>query len=95
MDECKSKMLTRNHVHLCVDILEMDKKDDYSLGKTLKIGNSKYSDLDELLVSHIESILSKTETLMASPKYKESATDLRKCVIVYISRPSHPAGRHS
>ncbi|KAF9363497.1 Transcription elongation factor spt6 [Mortierella sp. NVP85] len=59
------------------DILEMDKKDDYSLGKTLKIGNSKYSDLDELLVSHIESILSKTETLMASPKYKESANDLR------------------
>ncbi|KAI8347945.1 SH2 domain-containing protein [Mortierella sp. GBAus27b] len=60
------------------DILEMEKKDDYSLGKTLKIGNSKYSDLDELLVSHIEAILSKTETLMTSPKYKESVSDLRQ-----------------
>ncbi|KAI1316773.1 Transcription elongation factor spt6 [Mortierella claussenii] len=60
------------------DILELDKKDDVSLGKTLKIDNSKYSDLDELLVSHIESILSKTEALMASPKYKENASDLRQ-----------------
>jgi len=61
-----------------VDILEMDKKDDVSLGKTLKIDNSKYSDLDELLVSHIESILSKTEAIMTNRKYKESAADLRK-----------------
>ncbi|KAF9917029.1 Transcription elongation factor spt6 [Lobosporangium transversale] len=60
------------------DILEMDKKDDVSLGKTLKIDNAKYSDLDELLVSHIEAILSKTEALMASPKYKENASDLRQ-----------------
>lgn len=56
----------------------MDKKDDYSLGKTLKIGNSKFSDLDELLVAHIESILDLTRTLMANPKYKENAMDLRK-----------------
>jgi transcription elongation factor SPT6 len=56
----------------------MDKKDDVSLGKTLKIDNSKYSDLDELLVSHIESILSKTEEIMRNKKYKENATVLRK-----------------
>ncbi|KAF8928944.1 SH2 domain-containing protein [Dissophora ornata] len=60
------------------DILELDKKDDVSLGKTLKIDNAKYSDLDELLVSHIEAILSKTESLMASPKYKENASDLKQ-----------------
>jgi len=55
----------------------MDKKDDVSLGKTLKIDTTKYSDLDELLVSHIEAILSKTDTLMHSPKYKENAAELR------------------
>ncbi|KAF9324157.1 Transcription elongation factor spt6 [Podila minutissima] len=60
------------------DILETDKKDDYSLGKTLKIDNNTYSDLDELLVSHIESIISKMETLMTSPKYKENAADLKQ-----------------
>ncbi|KAF9115075.1 Transcription elongation factor spt6 [Mortierella sp. AM989] len=60
------------------DILEMDKKDDVSLGKTLKIDNAKYSDLDELLVSHIEAILSKTEVLMANSKYKENGADLRQ-----------------
>ncbi|CAO3569079.1 unnamed protein product [Mortierella alpina] len=60
------------------DILELDKKDDVSLGKILKIDNAKYSDLDELLVSHIESILSMTMSLMASPKYKESAEDLKQ-----------------
>lgn len=64
-----------------VDILETDKKDDYSLGKTLKIDNNTYSDLDELLVSHIESIISKMETLMTSPKYKENAADLSKSYI--------------
>ncbi|KAG0349604.1 Transcription elongation factor spt6 [Podila humilis] len=60
------------------DILETDKKDDYSLGKILKIDNVTYSDLDELLVSHIESILSRMEILMASPKYKENAADLKQ-----------------
>ncbi|KAF9581645.1 Transcription elongation factor spt6, partial [Lunasporangiospora selenospora] len=59
------------------DILEIDKKDDFSLGKTLKIDTAKYTDLDELLVSHIESILSKMEALMSSPKYKENVSDLR------------------
>ena len=61
-----------------IDILEMDKKDDVSLGKILKIESTKYSDLDELLVSHIEAILSKTIALMQSPKYKEDASDLSK-----------------
>ncbi|OAQ35444.1 transcription elongation factor Spt6 [Linnemannia elongata AG-77] len=60
------------------DILEMDKKDDVSLGKILKIDNSKYTDLDELLVSHIEAIMAKTELIMANRKYKESASDLRQ-----------------
>jgi transcription elongation factor SPT6 len=58
----------------------MDKKDDVSLGRTLKIDNSKYTDLDELLVSHIESIMSKTEAIIANRKYKESASDLRKYI---------------
>ncbi|KAG0252718.1 Transcription elongation factor spt6 [Mortierella polycephala] len=60
------------------DILEQDKKDDVSLGKILKIDNIQYSDLDELLVSHIETILSKTEALMSSPKYKENPADLKQ-----------------
>ncbi|KAF9433439.1 Transcription elongation factor spt6 [Entomortierella beljakovae] len=60
------------------DILELDKKDDVSLGKTLKIDGAKYSDLDELLVSHIEAILSRTEVLMSNSKYKENASDLRQ-----------------
>ncbi|KAG0213501.1 Transcription elongation factor spt6 [Mortierella sp. NVP41] len=60
------------------DVLEMDKKDDFSLGKLLKIDNSKYSDLDELLVSHIESIMSKTQDVMSNRKYKENAGELRQ-----------------
>ncbi|KAG0052609.1 Transcription elongation factor spt6 [Gryganskiella cystojenkinii] len=59
------------------DIVEMDKKDDVSLGKTLKIDNSKYSDLDELLVSHIEQILNKTKDLMECSKYKENSDELK------------------
>lgn len=68
-----------------LDILETDKKDDYSLGKTLKIDSITYSDLDELLVSHIESIIAKMETLMTSPKYKENAADLSKsCFVIFV-----------
>lgn len=63
---------------MLIDVLEMDKKDDVSLGKILKIDSSKYTDLDELLVSHIESIMSKTESIIANRKYKDSASDLRK-----------------
>ncbi|KAG0236910.1 Transcription elongation factor spt6 [Actinomortierella wolfii] len=60
------------------DVLELDKKDDYSLGKTLKIDGIKYSDLDELLVSHMEAIQGKIDALMASPKYKEDSAELRQ-----------------
>ncbi|KAG0074931.1 Transcription elongation factor spt6 [Linnemannia elongata] len=59
------------------DVLEINKRDDISLGKVLQIDDSTYIDLDDLLVSHIEAILSRCHDLMSSPKYRENEYELR------------------
>ncbi|KAF9130718.1 Transcription elongation factor spt6 [Mortierella sp. 14UC] len=60
------------------DILESEKTDEISLGKVLQIDNSTYHDLDELLVSHIATILSRIQDLMESPKYHENEYELKQ-----------------
>ncbi|KAK3809752.1 MAG: SH2 domain-containing protein, partial [Linnemannia gamsii] len=60
------------------DILEHQKRDEISLGKVLQIDNSKYNDLDDLLVSHVEAILGRIHTLMQSPKYHEKEHELKR-----------------
>lgn len=66
-----------------IDVVEINKRDDISLGKALQIDNSTYNDLDDLLVSHIEAILSRFHDLMSSPKYRENEYELSKCRLFF------------
>lgn len=52
-----------------IDVVELGKENEYALGKTLMIGTSKYSDLDELIVMHVKSMARKVEELCHSDKY--------------------------
>jgi transcription elongation factor SPT6 len=45
-----------NNAYQHLDVLEMNKPNQFSLGKQLKIGKATYTDLDELIVSHIEAM---------------------------------------
>jgi transcription elongation factor SPT6 len=66
---------------MSADVLELDKPNEYSLGRNLRIqGKYTYSDLDELIVSHVRSMARKVDEMMHSDKYKGTEADLRKFV---------------
>lgn len=54
-----------------IDVLELDKENEFALGKTLKIaGRYSYSDLDELIVNHVRAMAKKVEEMMLHEKYR-------------------------
>lgn len=55
-----------------VDVLELDKENEFALGKTLRIGGKyNYSDLDELIVSHIRAMSRKVDEMINSDKFQD------------------------
>ncbi|PWN93854.1 hypothetical protein FA10DRAFT_299195 [Acaromyces ingoldii] len=77
-------------VYQHLDVLELDKDPDAEVGRILRISNpssggdggtasgASYSDLDELLVSHIAPMARMVEMLMSSEKYQGSDEDLHR-----------------
>lgn len=57
-----------------IDVLEMDKENEFALGKTLKIaGKYTYSDLDELIVLHVKAMAKKVEEMMLHEKFQNGS----------------------
>ncbi|KAK2792393.1 Transcription elongation factor spt6 [Onygenales sp. PD_12] len=55
-----------------VDVLELDKDNEFSVGKMLKVGGRyTYSDLDELIVNHIKAMAKKVDDMMLHEKFQE------------------------
>jgi transcription elongation factor SPT6 len=63
-----------------IDVLEMDKENEFALGKTLKIaGRYTYSDLDELIVLHVKALAKKVDEMMTHEKFQRgSKADIGK-----------------
>jgi transcription elongation factor SPT6 len=63
-----------------IDVLEMDKENEFALGKTLKIaGRYTYSDLDELIVLHVKAMAKKVDEMMTHEKFQRgSKADIGK-----------------
>lgn len=60
-----------DNVYQHVDVLELDKENEFSVGKTLKImGKYTYSDLDELIVNHVKAMAKKVEEMMNDERYQ-------------------------
>lgn len=58
-------------VYQNIDVLELDKESEYSLGRVLRIeGMGSYSDLDELIVNHVKPMVHMVEMMMNHEKYK-------------------------
>lgn len=64
-------------VYQHIDVLELQKENEFSVGKQLRIGGKyTYSDLDELIVDHIKAMARKVDEMMQHDKYqKGSKTD--------------------
>lgn len=58
-------------VYQHIDVLEMQKENEFSLGRTLRIGNKyNYSDLDELIVDHVKAMAKKVGEMTGHDKYQ-------------------------
>ncbi|KAI1756038.1 transcription elongation factor SPT6 [Xylaria castorea] len=68
-----------------IDVLELDKETEYTLGRQLRIGGKyQYSDLDELIVDHVKAMAKKVDELMGHEKFKEgSLADLERWLTSY------------
>lgn len=60
-----------DNVYQHIDVLEMQKENEFSVGKLLRIGGKyTYSDLDELIVDHVKAMVRKVEEMMRHDKYQ-------------------------
>ncbi|KAG9251999.1 transcription elongation factor SPT6 [Emericellopsis atlantica] len=69
-----------------INVLEMQKENEFSVGKLLRIdGKYTYSDLDELIVEHVKAMARKAEELMRHDKFQNrSRGETEKWLTTYI-----------
>ncbi|PNS19134.1 hypothetical protein CAC42_1870 [Sphaceloma murrayae] len=60
-----------DNIYQHVDVLELDKENEFSVGRTLKVGGKySYSDLDELIVLHVKAMAKKVEEMMSDERFQ-------------------------
>ncbi|EIW70012.1 hypothetical protein TREMEDRAFT_71488 [Tremella mesenterica DSM 1558] len=58
-------------VYQHIDVQEIDKPNEYSLGRILRVaGKYSYSDLDELIINHVKAIARKIDEMQMHEKYR-------------------------
>lgn len=61
-------------VYQHIDVLELDKENEFALGKKLVIANRyTYSDLDELIVMHVKAMARKVDEMMLHDKFQSGS----------------------
>ncbi|KAF8534037.1 SH2 domain-containing protein [Trichophaea hybrida] len=59
-----------------IDVLELDKINEFTVGRTLRVGGKySYSDLDELIVNHVKSMARKIDELCINPKFQQGSRE--------------------
>jgi transcription elongation factor SPT6 len=59
-----------DNVYQHIDVLELNKENEYSVGRTLRVGKFTYSDLDELIVLHVKAMAKKVDEMCGDEKYQ-------------------------
>lgn len=61
-------------VYQHIDVLELDKENEFSVGRVLKVGGKyTYSDLDDLVVNHVKAMAKKVEEMILNEKYQDGS----------------------
>ncbi|KAJ5726433.1 uncharacterized protein N7483_007790 [Penicillium malachiteum] len=61
-------------VYQHIDVLELDKENEFSVGRVLKVaGKYTYSDLDDLIVNHVKAMAKKVDEMMLNEKYQDGS----------------------
>lgn len=58
-----------------IDVLEMNKANEYSVGKQLRVGKQVYSDLDELIVNHVQAMARKVLELTRDERFQKGTKE--------------------
>ncbi|PYH90560.1 transcription elongation factor SPT6 [Aspergillus ellipticus CBS 707.79] len=59
-----------------IDVLELDKENEFSVGRTLKVGGRyTYSDLDDLIFNHVKAMTKKVDEMILHEKYQDGNKD--------------------
>lgn len=79
-----------DQIYQHIDVLELDKPNDYALGKTLCVGNYRYHDLDELIIMHVQSMARKVDEMVSCEKFQQgNRRDVEKWLSAYTNaRPT-------
>ncbi|PWN28109.1 hypothetical protein BDZ90DRAFT_274452 [Jaminaea rosea] len=64
------------NVYQHLDVLELEKENEYSLGRILRVMNVTYNDLDELIVNHVNPMAKMVEMMVNHEKYKGNEQEL-------------------
>jgi transcription elongation factor SPT6 len=74
-------------VYQHIDVVELDKDNEFSVGRKLRIGNKyNYSDLDELIVDHVKAMAKKVDEMMQHEKYQAGTkSDTGKFRVFFLS----------
>ncbi|KAF8864925.1 transcription elongation factor Spt6 [Acephala macrosclerotiorum] len=72
-------------VYQHLDVLELQKDNEFSVGRQLRIGGKfNYSDLDELIVDHVKAMAKKVDEMMQHEKFQAgSKADTEKWLTTY------------
>ncbi len=63
-----------DNVYQHIDVLELNKENEFSVGRILKIGGKyTYSDLDELIVNHIKAMARKVDEMTLHEKFQSGS----------------------
>jgi transcription elongation factor SPT6 len=75
-----------------LDVLEMGKDQTHSVGRLLRVGKATYSDLDELIVSHIKAMARKVDEMSGHDKFQRGT---RQETEQYLTKYSEANPRRS
>ncbi|KAI0134100.1 transcription elongation factor [Xylariales sp. AK1849] len=72
-------------VYQHIDVLELQKETEFSVGRVLRIGGKfTYSDLDELIVEHVKAMARKVDALVTNDKYRAGTlSDIERWLTSY------------
>ena len=73
-----------NNAYQHLDVLEMNQPNQFSLGKQLKIGKHTYSDLDELIVNHVEAMARKVTELTRDERFQPGTREDTGMLMILI-----------
>lgn len=76
-----------------LDVLELQKENEFSVGRTLRVGGKfTYTDLDELIVEHVKSMAKKVEELVQHEKFHKGTkaslgrfSPFRRCPVASVT----------